>query len=172
MPQDKATKGLIKVDGEAGRPYKVTAQQVEDALKAGRGHVTAAADILGVRYETVKRCIRRNPELEKTIDYFKTRRLERAAFKLEEAVERGEAWAIMFTLKNQGWNDREPVTSVTIGHLTIDFNDPTVPLEILQLIARGASARTIAETYQRLLPSKEVLDADSVDISEEVLEDA
>jgi hypothetical protein len=47
------------------------------------------------------------------VEHWRKRRKDRAEYKLDEAIERGEAWAVMFTLKNahdREYNDRVQVT--------------------------------------------------------------
>ena len=98
----------------AGRKPKLTAEQVIDALKKSHGLKTGAAEILGVKFDTLQKYITRSKEAQELVEFWRIRRKDRAEYKLDEAIERGENWAIMFTLKNAAdreYRDRVDVTS-------------------------------------------------------------
>lgn len=84
---------------------KLTQAQVTEAIRQAHGMKTGAAELLGVSFPTIERYIAKNKEAQQLIDFWRVRRKDRAEYKLDEAIERGESWAIMFTLKNA--RDRE-----------------------------------------------------------------
>jgi len=87
------------------RPKKLKKQEVTDALKQSHGLKSGAAEILGVAYNTIDRYVAESEEARAIIEHWRIRRKDRAEYKLDEAIERGESWAVMFTLKNA--RDRE-----------------------------------------------------------------
>ncbi len=84
----------------AGRKKKLTKQQVVDALRQSHGLKTGAAEILGVSFPTIERYIADSTDAQEVIDFWRVRRVDRAEYKLDEAIERGEAWALAMTLKD------------------------------------------------------------------------
>mgnify|MGYP001586057911 CR=1 FL=1 len=86
---------------------KLTNAQVHEALVNSRGLTTLAADALGVDYKTIMRYINVSQALQDTIKVSRHKRSQFAKSKLDEAIMRGESWAIMFTLKNKVDPDAE-----------------------------------------------------------------
>ena len=80
---------------------KLTNAQVKEALINSRGLTTLAADALGVDWKTIQRYIIASQDLQDTIQVARHKRTQFAKSKLDEAIMRGESWAIMFTLKNK-----------------------------------------------------------------------
>lgn len=73
-----------------------------EALIKTRGQQTIAADYLGISRKTLYDYRQRWPEIDEEIDTWRQRRLDRAEFKLDDAIENGESWAIMFFLNCLG----------------------------------------------------------------------
>lgn len=95
------------------RPKKFTAQQVKEALEKSHGLKTGAAEILAANFETIDSYCKEYAMCRHVVEHWRKRRKDRAEYKLDEAIERGEAWAVMFTLKNahdREYNDRVSVT--------------------------------------------------------------
>lgn len=88
-----------------GRKQKVTKAMIIEQLSQAHGLKTGAAELLAVSFNTVDKYCNKYPEAQAVVDHWKRRRKDRAEYKLDEAIERGESWAIMFTLKNA--HDRE-----------------------------------------------------------------
>lgn len=84
------------------RKQKFTAEQVEKALVDRMGTIALAADVLGCNALTVYRYLERYPRLKEVVAHFRERRVDKAELKLEEAIVKGEAWAIALTLKTLG----------------------------------------------------------------------
>ena len=91
--------------GQNGRKKKLTEEQVVNALRQAHGLKTGAAELLAVKFDTLEKYIHESAEAQEIVDHWRKRRKDRAEFKLDEAIERGESWAIMFCLKNA--KDRE-----------------------------------------------------------------
>lgn len=114
----------------AGRKLMLTDAQVVNALRTAHGLKTGAAELLAIKFDTIERYIQRSPEALDIVDHWRKRRKDRAEYKLDEAIERGEAWAIMFTLKNA--KDRE--YSDRVDH-TVDLTLEVEGLEqVLDLV--------------------------------------
>ncbi len=101
----------------AGRKKKLTKQQVIDALSRSHGLKTGAAEILGVSFPTIERYIIDSKDAQDIISFWRDRRVDRAEYKLDDAVERGENWAIALVLKDskrgkeRGYGNSVDVTS-------------------------------------------------------------
>lgn len=116
------------------RPRKFTKAEVVEALTKAHGLKTGAAELLAVTDETIARYCNRFPECQAVVDHWHKRRKDRAEYKLDEAIERGEAWAVMFTLKNardREYNERVIVAGDKDNPLTIqpfDYGTAVAPL--------------------------------------------
>lgn len=80
---------------------KLKASEVEQALLQAHGQKTTAADILGVSFPTIERYIAENQRAQEIIRAMRHKRTDMAKLKLDEAIQMGESWAIMFTLRNK-----------------------------------------------------------------------
>ena len=93
---------------------RYTKEEIREALKSAHGLKTGACEILACNFDTIQRYIAADAEAEAIVEHWRKRRKDRAEYKLDEAIERGESWAIMFTLKNakdREYSDRVDVTS-------------------------------------------------------------
>ena len=72
---------------------KLKEEQVIEALKQSHGLKTGAAELLGVSFPTIERYIADSTAAQEIIAHWKNRRIDRAEYKLDEAIERGEGWA-------------------------------------------------------------------------------
>lgn len=86
---------------------KLTVEQVKEALIKSHGLKTPAADLLGVAFTTLERYVVASTTLQDLVRAMRHKRTDRAKLKLDEAIERGESWAVMFTLKNKVDPDAE-----------------------------------------------------------------
>lgn len=86
---------------------KLTVDEIKTALVDARGLKTLAADALNVTYNTIERYIVAHTVLQDIVITSRRKRTEMAKSKLDEAIMRGESWAIMFTLKNKVDPDAE-----------------------------------------------------------------
>jgi hypothetical protein len=102
----------------------------EQVVEAAKTHKTkrATALALGIDYETIQSYCRLWPSLERLFLTGREELVSAAESGLWKAVERGEAWAISFTLKTQGkhlgYTERQEI--VTSGE----------PLEVVTEIVR------------------------------------
>jgi len=111
-----------------GRNKKLTVKEVVEALEQTHGLKTGAAEMLGVTFNTLERYVQDSPTAQMIVRFWRERRKDRAEYKLDEAIERGDPWAIMFTLKNakgREYNDRLGLdlpenTNVTLSWRTLD----------------------------------------------------
>lgn len=112
------------------RPKKLKPFEVVEALKQSHGLKTGAAEILGVSFPTIERYIADSEEAREIIEFWRIRRIDRSEYKLDEAIERGEGWAIAMTLKGhkagreRGYGDTVEVKhegNIDIGVKQIDY---------------------------------------------------
>lgn len=85
----------------AGRKPRITTKQVEAALIAMTGNVSAAARSLGVSRAWVDMLIKRSEKLKQVVHDARQSMCDNAESSLNRAVLNGEAWAVCFTLKTQ-----------------------------------------------------------------------
>ena len=106
---------------------KLTTDQVRIALENARGLKTLAADALGVSFPTIERYIKASIMLQDTVTTARRKRTEMAKSKLDEAIMKGEGWAIMFTLKNKVDPDAEFVGEKHALELTGKDGEALIP---------------------------------------------
>jgi len=103
-----------------------------DALNQSHGSEIGAAEIVGVKDDTATKYCNRWPESRQVIAHWKKRRTHRALYKLDEAIEKGEPWAVKLQLSGskdgqmEGYSDRVDLTSdgekiQPIGLIPIDY---------------------------------------------------
>lgn len=112
-----------------GAPRKYTVAQIEKELHETHGAITLAAENLGAAYNTVRRYVNRSPTLQKLIEHYKERKVDRAELKLEQAIEDGQPWAISLVLKTLG-KDRGYVGRLeqqVSGNVTIGYSGNVDP---------------------------------------------
>ncbi|MDQ3007195.1 MAG: hypothetical protein M3R47_17655 [Chloroflexota bacterium] len=110
----------------AGRKKKLKVEEVVEALRQSRGLKTGAAELLDVAYNTIERYIADSAEAKAVIEHYRIRRRDRAEYKLDEAIERGESWSIMFTLKNakdREYSERVDVNQTGDMRVIIEYAD-------------------------------------------------
>jgi hypothetical protein len=79
---------------------KVSKSRLLEAIKSTGGKTTGICDLLDITRPTLSRYVEADPNIAEAIEYAQTRIVDRAEFKLAEAIERGESWAIMLILKD------------------------------------------------------------------------
>ena len=84
------------------------------AITLNRGLITRAAKTLGCTDVLIYQRRKLNPAIQQAIEAARESMLDTAEFKLGEALDKGEAWAICFTLKtigkNRGYVERQEQT--------------------------------------------------------------
>jgi len=81
---------------------KYTAEEMVQAVFAGRGLVTAVAKILKCDPKTVRRYRKNYKSVETAFDEAKEQMLDLTEGKLYDAIRKGQAWAIKYYLSTQG----------------------------------------------------------------------
>jgi hypothetical protein len=104
-----------------GRKLKVTKAKTLDAIAQAHGMKTGTCELLGITRPTLDRYLLKYPDLQEAIEFCRIRYKDRAEYKLHEAVERGESWAVMFTLKNAHDREYSDRVDVTTGGEAITF---------------------------------------------------
>lgn len=117
----------------AGRKKKLKTSEVIEALRNSHGLKTGAAEILGVSFPTIERYIADSIEAQEVIDHWKNRRVDRAEYKLDEAMERGEAWALALVLKDskrgkeRGYGNSVDINSNGITKVIFEYSENPTP---------------------------------------------
>jgi hypothetical protein len=81
---------------------KLKLQQVVEALRMAQGMVYVAADRLGVQPKTIYNYAKRHATVREAIENARGRFLDTGEIALQQAVLRGEGWAVCFLLKTLG----------------------------------------------------------------------
>jgi hypothetical protein len=107
---------------------KIPPQTVIEAIRAAHGMKTGICDILGITRPTLDSYIRNSAAIREAFEFQKIRRYDRAEYKLDEAIERGESWAVMFALKSapeRGYNEKGLALggNVTKGYTIVSPDD-------------------------------------------------
>lgn len=113
---------------------KVPDDKLLEAIKATGGKWTGICEMLGIDRSTLARYAKR-PLIAEAMEFARERVFDRAEYKLYEAIERGEAWAIQLALKDhkrgkeRGYGNSLDVTSggekLKIIIETVDSGSPS-----------------------------------------------
>lgn len=108
-----------------GPKYKRhTDDAIAAALRAASGIVSEAARMLGTSPKVIYQRMRRSPALAEIRDDGREELLDLAETSLRRAVEDGQTWAVMFTLKTlgrtRGYTERGPVERTEPGRERLD----------------------------------------------------
>lgn len=79
-----------------------TEDEVEAALRRYRGLISYAAEHLKVTCPTIYNYLKRYPRLQEVLKECRSKRIDVAESNLDKALDNGEQWATLFTLKMQG----------------------------------------------------------------------
>lgn len=97
-------------------------EQIEKALRASAGKASIAAQKLGCSASLVWDRMARFPKLREVAEEERESIVDLAELKLKQAVMKGEAWAVCFTLKclgkSRGWVERTQIESRSQIELT------------------------------------------------------
>lgn len=126
--QSKHLKGNGHAKGmRAGDPVKFEVypyEKIVDAIHKSKGMVTVAARMLGCTRKTVYDSMQRHPEIGEAIQQERDLIVDVAELKLADAVQKGEGWAVCFTLKcigkGRGYVERQEVTGANGGPIQVD----------------------------------------------------
>lgn len=112
---------------------KYSPEKMIEALRATRGMIATAAQLLGCSRQTIYDAIARHPEINSVVAGERELMLDTAELKLQEAIEAGEGWAVKFKLATQGqgrgYIDRPRVDDED-RKLTIIVNRTVVPVDV------------------------------------------
>lgn len=123
-----------------GRPRKLpdtkrTLARVMRAIAEARGFKTRAADLLGVKYDTLQKFIvEHKGDVDPVLTYWHERRIDRAELGLDVAIENGESWAIALVLKSarsRQYGDRVTLEGDEAKPLTVrsfDYGSAIAPI--------------------------------------------
>lgn len=139
-----------------GRIKKLTIDEVTKALTDAHGLKTYAADALGVTYNTLMRYVDASQTAQDIIKSMQHKRSDVAKSKLDEAITRGESWAILYALKNKPDPDGEFVgennkldLSNSDGTLKPEKEADDTRAEILRKLAGIATATGADKLLER-----------------------
>lgn len=143
----------------------ITVEQMVTALKNRKGRVYLAANDLGCSHQTIYNYRDRYYQVREAMVEAKGKRLDIAEGKLDEAVEKGEGWAICFLLKTlgkeRGYIERlqlrhggdEQAPPITTANVTISIDaDEQLKQEVLQALPIETK-RKMLEKLRGLTPS-------------------
>jgi hypothetical protein len=115
---------------------KLNSKIVRELIETCRGNAAAIARSVGVKRQSVVGFIKRRPPLAEALKDARETLVDEAESALALAVDKGEAWAVCFTLKclgkNRGYVERQELTGANGGpveakvspdqynHLTLD----------------------------------------------------
>lgn len=104
------------------RRYSIS--EMSEALRASKGLVSVAAERLGCSHQTLYNGLKRSDKLRSVLKQQREVRIDVAEAKLDEALERGEAWAVALTLKTlgrrRGYVERREMDS-TVQHVNTEL---------------------------------------------------
>ena len=96
---------------------KVAKAKILEAIKSSRGMKTGICETLNISRPTLDRYLADNEDLQEALEFAMVRDFDRAEYKLSEAIEKGEAWAIQLKLKDhkrgkeRGYGNSVDITS-------------------------------------------------------------
>lgn len=100
-------------------------EEIERALRAGKGMVSIAAKTLDMTRSGLYERINKTPRLQQVISDEREAMTDTAELSLHRAIVGGEAWAVCFYLKTQGksrgYVERQEITGANGGALTIEI---------------------------------------------------
>ena len=103
----------------------LTAEQMIEAIKGGRGFVTEAADKLGVSRQTFYTYLKRYTTVQQALEDARERRHEMVENKLMSLIAQGNVAAVIFYLKTQckhlGYVERQELTGADSGPVKVSI---------------------------------------------------
>jgi hypothetical protein len=106
------------------RPRKFTDSQIIEALKATHGMVYLAAHNLGCSADAIYKRAKQEPKVQAVIDGERAKFIDLAEQKLYEALERGEKWAVEFSLRTigrtRGYVEKQEIEQTATSRLVIE----------------------------------------------------
>lgn len=100
-------------------------------IEKHRGNVSAISRVLKQPRSTIHKLISDDPVLARLLADERERMIDNAEEGLNSAVDKGEAWAVCFTLKTQGKERGYTERSEVTGKDGVDLMPPKVIVEIV-----------------------------------------
>jgi len=126
-------KKSLQKSNPPGKPLMFAPEEVAAALRMNHGNVSATARSLDCDRTTVLNYCQQFPTVQAAREEGVEIRIDRVEEKWEEAVERGESWAIQLGLRGQGAKRGHSEKTET----TINLDYSRLTIEQLQQIAAG-----------------------------------
>jgi hypothetical protein len=121
---------------------RYTVAEVVEALEQSRGLVTHAAARLGCSRNTIHNYAKQHPTVAETLKWKRREIVDLAMEQLWQAVERGETWAILFTLRTFGGPEWNETPAVSGGPLVIET---VAPRAVVFHVVRPDEIETLGE---------------------------
>lgn len=106
-----------------GTKSRLTKRIIAEALEEYKGGAYLAASALGVSHMTIYRWLEKHPDLKELKEAFSERMVDKAEYKLHEAVEVGDPWAVKYALstkgKQRGYTERTELSGPDGGAIPI-----------------------------------------------------
>lgn len=131
------------------RTYKtVSTEAICNALSETFGLVTLAARRLGIHPSTIYNRAKKTKKIQEAIDIARDNLVDNAELRLREAINRGDAWAVAFTLrtigKKRGYTERHEVTGAE-GEAIKTQNVTAVSPELVEFLKKWQTPRNTPE---------------------------
>ena len=110
------------------RGVSYTNEQIAEALEKTHGGMYLAAEVVGCSYRTILRRANQVKAIQDIIDKYSGRRTDVALLKLEQAINKGEPWAITLQImkskegRSRGYVERQEVTGADGGAIVVDWD--------------------------------------------------
>ena len=108
--------------------YRLSEQQVKDALQETKGLIKFAAKKLNCSHQAIENRIRKSPELQEFVRNCREEVIDLAEHKLFQAIENGEQWAVSMILKNyvlgrsRGYGDAQEINMNANVNANVDLS--------------------------------------------------
>jgi hypothetical protein len=111
------------------RAVRLTVATVAKCLRQANGNLTPVAKAFHVTRQAVQEYVARHPTLRHLISDLHESRVDVAESKLDEALDRGEKWAILFALRSEagrrrGWGEKTDRTQA---------ETPLQPIQVVEI---------------------------------------
>src|SRR5262245_56331146 len=122
---------------------KLKTKDLAAAIRESKGNVARAARALGCSRQAILYHVKRSAQLREMLDDYREGRVDEAESRLDDALESGESWAVMFTLKTLG-RKRGYVEKTEHEHSGKDGTPPIRLVEELIVTTREQADAAIA----------------------------
>ena len=134
-----------------------TVAQVEGAIRKASGILLPAAQILGCDRSTIYTYIKKYPTLQAVLVECREGMVDRAEFKLMEAIDQREPWAVSLMLKtlgkNRGYVERQEVDHAVDG-MRSNVHISLPPKTPYQQLSGKPAPRRVKGTSKKIVRKK------------------